>query len=89
MSNYEIWTLEDCPACETALTSLKSELKSGKVKRIHCSEKTDPDAKLLRKAEKMGIDGFPTVLKHNTDGSYCEVSSDDLGKTIKCFPKKV
>ena len=89
MSKYEIWTLEGCPACETALTALDGDLKSGKVKRVHCSQKTDPDAKLLRKAQDLGIDGFPTVLKHNTDGSYCEVSPDNLGQTVKCFPKKV
>lgn len=89
MSKYEIWTLEGCPACETALTALDGDLKSGKVKRVHCSEKTDPDAKLLRKAQDLGIDGFPTVLKHNTDGSYCEVSPSDLGQTVKCYPKKV
>jgi len=89
MSKYEIWTLEGCPACETALTELDGDLKSGKVKRVHCSEKTDPDAKLLKKAQDLGIDGFPTVLKHNTDGSYCEVSPSDLGQTVKCYPKKV
>ena len=88
MSKYEIWTLERCTACESALTALDGDLKTGKVKRIHCSQKTDPDAKLLRKAQSLGIDGFPTVLKRNTDGTYCEVNPNDLNQEVKCFPKK-
>ena len=86
--NYELFTLEGCQHCPSVKETLKADIASGEVKLTHLSEDTDPDMSKLKRSHEMGINGFPTLIKYNDDGSYCEVDHNNKDSVIKCYPKK-
>tara|TARA_Y100000310_G_C20678011_1_gene814210 strand:- start:1673 stop:1942 length:270 start_codon:yes stop_codon:yes gene_type:complete len=87
-TKYELFTIEGCQHCPPVKKMLEDDIASGEVELTHLSEDTDPDMSRLKRTDDMGINGFPTLIKYNDDGTYCEVDPFDKTAVIKCYPKK-